>query len=118
MRVLIVEDDEAIAAPLAKGLEREGLDVDRVETGAAALTRAFESGCDVVLLDLGLPDLDGFDVCRALRALCDVASSNPNSIDDLKLAAQEARTRGLITQREISAAKEVASCRELITSLF
>jgi two-component system, OmpR family, response regulator RegX3 len=72
MRVLIVEDDDAIARPLAKGLEREGLDVDRVETGEAALGRAAERAFDVVLLDLGLPDRDGFDVCRELRATSDV----------------------------------------------
>jgi two-component system, OmpR family, response regulator RegX3 len=72
MRVLIVEDDDAIATPLAKGLEREGLDVDRVETGAAALAWVADSAFDVVLLDLGLPDRDGFDVCRELRARSDV----------------------------------------------
>jgi DNA-binding response OmpR family regulator len=72
MRVLIVEDDDAIATPLAKGLEREGLEVDRVETGADALGRSLEDRFDVVLLDLGLPDLDGFDVCRELRARSDV----------------------------------------------
>jgi DNA-binding response OmpR family regulator len=72
MRVLIVEDDDAIATPLAKGLEREGLAVDRVETGNAALDRSATSPFDVVLLDLGLPDRDGFDVCRELRARSDV----------------------------------------------
>ncbi len=72
MRVLIVEDDDAIATPLTKGLEREGLDVDRVETGSAALELAAEHRFDVVLLDLGLPDRDGFDVCRELRARSDV----------------------------------------------
>jgi DNA-binding response OmpR family regulator len=76
MRVLIVEDDDAIAAPLAKGLEREGLDVDRVQTGADALGRRLDDPddhpVDVVLLDLGLPDIDGFDVCRQLRARSDV----------------------------------------------
>ncbi|MET0421948.1 MAG: response regulator transcription factor [Acidimicrobiia bacterium] len=72
MRVLIVEDDEAIATPLAKGLAREGLTVDRVETGAEALERAAAAEFDVVLLDLGLPDTDGFDVCRQLRARSDV----------------------------------------------
>jgi DNA-binding response OmpR family regulator len=70
MRVLIVEDDEAIAVPLAKGLEREGLAVERVETGADALGNT--AHFDVVLLDLGLPDRDGFDVCRELRARSDV----------------------------------------------
>ena len=72
MRVLIVEDDDAIATPLAKGLEREGLAVDRVETAAAALGSAAGERFDVVLLDLGLPDRDGFDVCRELRARSDV----------------------------------------------
>jgi two-component system, OmpR family, response regulator RegX3 len=72
MRVLIVEDDDAIARPLAKGLEREGLDVDRVETGTDALAHSATGDFDVVLLDLGLPDRDGFDVCRELRARSDV----------------------------------------------
>jgi DNA-binding response OmpR family regulator len=72
MRVLIVEDDDAIATPLAKGLEREGLAVDRVETGTDALARSAAASFDVVLLDLGLPDRDGFDVCRELRARSDV----------------------------------------------
>src|SRR5262245_32767283 len=72
MRVLIVEDDEAIAVPLAKGLEREGLDVDRVETGADALDAVGVTAFDVVLLDIGLPDRDGFAVCRELRAGSDV----------------------------------------------
>jgi len=72
MRVLIVEDDDAIATPLAKGLEREGLAVDRVETGTDALDRSAAAPFDVVLLDLGLPDRDGFDVCRELRARSDV----------------------------------------------
>jgi two-component system response regulator RegX3 len=72
MRVLIVEDDDAIATPLAKGLEREGLEVDRVETGDDALARSAAAPFDVVLLDLMLPDRDGFDVCRELRARSDV----------------------------------------------
>jgi two-component system response regulator RegX3 len=67
MRVLIVEDDDAIATPLAKGLEREGFEVDRVGTGQDALERVTGARFDVVLLDLGLPDRDGFDVCRDLR---------------------------------------------------
>ena len=72
MRVLIVEDDDAIATPLAKGLEREGLQVDRVECGNDALQLSAATVFDVVLLDLGLPDRDGFDVCRELRARSDV----------------------------------------------
>jgi DNA-binding response OmpR family regulator len=66
MRVLIVEDEDAIAVPLADGLEREGWEVDRVATGREALERA--AWADIVLLDVRLPDLDGFAVCRELRA--------------------------------------------------
>jgi two-component system response regulator RegX3 len=64
MRVLIVEDEDAIADPLAEGLRREGFEVDRVATGEAALAAA---PADIVLLDLRLPDMDGLDVCRRLR---------------------------------------------------
>ncbi len=69
MRVLMVEDEDAIAEPLARGLEREGFEVQRAATGEAALGA---DGYDVVLLDLGLPDIDGFDVCRRLRARSEV----------------------------------------------
>jgi two-component system response regulator RegX3 len=69
MEILVVEDDDAIAIPLLKGLEREGFGVRRVATGTAALE---SDHYDVVLLDLGLPDIDGFEVCRQLRANSDV----------------------------------------------
>ncbi|MDF3291576.1 response regulator transcription factor [Streptomyces silvisoli] len=69
MRVLLIEDDDTIAEPLAEGLGRYGFAVDRVGTGAAALDVACP---DMVLLDLGLPDMDGIDVCRALRSRSDV----------------------------------------------
>jgi two-component system, OmpR family, response regulator RegX3 len=65
VRVLIVEDEDAIAEPLAEGLRREGFDVARAATGAEALAA---TGADVVLLDLRLPDRDGFDICRELRS--------------------------------------------------
>ncbi len=70
MRVLLVEDDDAIAEPLMQGLKREGLTVQRVATGRDALAAG---PVDLVLLDLGLPDLDGLEVCRQLRATSDVA---------------------------------------------
>src|SRR5690349_20560640 len=64
-RLLVVEDEPAIATPLREGLEREGFAVTIVGTGNAALLAAAEA--DLVLLDLGLPDMDGADVCRELR---------------------------------------------------
>jgi DNA-binding response OmpR family regulator len=69
MRVLVVEDEEAIAEPLAEGLRREGFAVTVAGTAAEALAAA---ETDVVLLDLRLPDGDGLDVCRELRARSDV----------------------------------------------
>jgi two-component system response regulator RegX3 len=65
MRILVVEDEDTIAEPLVAGLQREGFDVDRAATGAAALDESLRP--DLVLLDLRLPDMDGLDVCRALR---------------------------------------------------
>ncbi len=69
MKVLLVEDDDSIAEPLARGLERDGFSVRRVATAADALA---DPSSDVVLLDLGLPDLDGFEVCRRIREVSDV----------------------------------------------
>jgi DNA-binding response OmpR family regulator len=66
MQVLIVEDDDSIAVPLSEGLRREGYATRRVATGAAAL--AGGDTVDVVLLDLRLPDVDGYTVCRELRS--------------------------------------------------
>jgi two-component system, OmpR family, response regulator RegX3 len=68
VRILVVEDEDAIADPLTAGLRREGFAVERAATGAAALDAA---AADVVLLDLRLPDLDGLDVCRTLRERSD-----------------------------------------------
>jgi two-component system, OmpR family, response regulator RegX3 len=68
MRVLLVEDDPTIAVPLIRGLGREGFVVTHAETGAEARTELrAEPETDVVLLDLGLPDVDGFELCRELR---------------------------------------------------
>jgi DNA-binding response OmpR family regulator len=66
---LLVEDEDAIAEPLAEGLLREGFVVERVATGEEALAA---EAPDLVLLDLGLPDTDGFSVCRELRRRSDV----------------------------------------------
>ena len=65
MKLLLVEDEDAIAVPLAEGLRREGFVVERVATGGGALEAATP---DLVLLDVGLPDMDGFSVCRELRS--------------------------------------------------
>jgi DNA-binding response OmpR family regulator len=65
VRLLLVEDDPSIATPLLEGLERHGFDVEHLRSGAAAIDQA--PAFDLVLLDLGLPDLDGKEVCRQIR---------------------------------------------------
>jgi DNA-binding response OmpR family regulator len=66
-QLLVVEDDDGIALPLVRTLDREGYAVERVATGSAGLERAARGDVDLVVLDLGLPDVDGLDVCRQLR---------------------------------------------------
>jgi DNA-binding response OmpR family regulator len=69
MHVLLVEDDDAIAAPLAKGLERQNFSVHRESTGLGAVAAISATPTpNLVLLDLGLPDIDGYEVCRRIRA--------------------------------------------------
>jgi DNA-binding response OmpR family regulator len=65
--LLLVEDDERISQPLVRLLEHEGFEIIHVAQGHDALVAARDSSPDLVLLDLSLPDIDGLDVCRALR---------------------------------------------------
>ncbi|WP_329058505.1 response regulator transcription factor [Amycolatopsis sp. NBC_01480] len=71
MRVLLVEDDDRVAGALVPALTRRGLAMQRLASGAGVLDRVHE--VDVVLLDLGLPDVDGVVLCRQIRAVSDVA---------------------------------------------
>ena len=66
-RVLLVEDDRAISGPLERGLAREGYEVVTRSDGPAGLSAGLDRHVDVVVLDLGLPGLDGLEVCRRLR---------------------------------------------------
>src|SRR5688572_8257398 len=68
-RVLLAEDDQAISEPLARALRREGYDVEVCEDGPGALESATgDLPVDLVVLELGLPGMDGLEVCRRLRA--------------------------------------------------
>jgi DNA-binding response OmpR family regulator len=71
-RVLVVEDDNAITDVLRRTLRQEGHEVRASADGVAALRAAEEFVPDLVILDLGLPGLDGVEVCRRLRAESDV----------------------------------------------
>jgi DNA-binding response OmpR family regulator len=66
--VLLAEDDPAIAEPLSRALHREGYTVQVVVDGPSALEAANAGGADLLVLDLGLPGMDGLEVCRRLRS--------------------------------------------------
>ncbi|MBC7596909.1 MAG: response regulator, partial [Kineosporiaceae bacterium] len=60
-KVLVVEDDDGIAIPLVRMLQREGYEVNRVAAGLPAVECVAKGDVDLVLLDLGLPDIDGLE---------------------------------------------------------
>ncbi len=66
--ILLIEDDEGIAEPLVFGLQSEGMHVFSAPNGARGLALARSEHPDVILLDVMLPDMDGFAICRTLRA--------------------------------------------------
>jgi len=68
--LLVVEDDETIGRLLQSTLRSQGHEVTWQRTGHSAVQQAAHITADLVLLDLGLPDLDGVEVCRRLRAVC------------------------------------------------
>ena len=68
MRVLVVEDEEKLAGLIRRGLTRHGLAVDVTAAGEDALWMAGSTPYDAIVLDVNLPGIDGFEVCRRLRA--------------------------------------------------
>jgi len=67
MRLLVVEDEDKMRSLLRRGLEQAGYAVDEAENGQVGLARALDGGYDAIVLDILLPDVDGFEVCRRLR---------------------------------------------------
>ena len=67
MRVLIVEDDAKLTSLLQRGLSRDGMAIDIASSGEDALPRAEATEYDAIVLDVMLPGIDGFEVCRRLR---------------------------------------------------
>ncbi len=81
-RILIVEDEINIATPVKTYLERAGFDVAHALTGSAALQMLVETPPNLVVLDLNLPDIDGLEVCRRIRALSQVPIIMVTARDD------------------------------------
>jgi DNA-binding response OmpR family regulator len=70
--ILLVEDDERIRTSMRLALEDEGYEIDEAASGETALERFAEQGADVVLIDIMLPGMDGFEACRQLRRVSTV----------------------------------------------
>jgi two-component system response regulator MprA len=83
MRILIVDDDRAVREALRRALTLGGFDVQLAEDGEQALERIVQSIPDVVVLDIGLPGIDGLEVCRRVRRL-------GNRVPILMLTARDA----------------------------
>jgi DNA-binding response OmpR family regulator len=86
-RVLLAEDDTSISEPLSRALRREGYQVEVTEDGPATLSRALSDEVDLVVLDIGLPEIDGLEVCRRVRA-----EGNPVPVLILTARADEVDT--------------------------
>ncbi|RJS46266.1 response regulator transcription factor [Nocardioides cavernaquae] len=128
-RLLLLEDDDSVAVPLLRALQREGYAVQRVASGAEGLAVVAAGGVDLVLLDLGLPDIDGLEVCRQLRAdgydggilMLTGRDSELDRVDGLDVGADDylpkpfglaelfARTRALLRRTRPAASSTVAT---------
>lgn len=97
MRVLLVEDDELIANGVRDALKRKAYQVDWINDGRQALMAATDNAFDLIILDLGLPGLDGLDVLSAMRTrnnntptiIVSARDSARNRIDGLNTGADD-----------------------------
>jgi two-component system KDP operon response regulator KdpE len=98
--ILVVEDDPAVAHVLAAALRARGYGVRVAATGRAALDGAWNDQPDVVVLDLGLPDADGIDVCRAMRTWFPnpIIVLSADGAEDRKIAALEEGADDYVTK--------------------
>jgi DNA-binding response OmpR family regulator len=97
LNVLLVEDDEAISGPLKRGLRREGYSVRLLGDGPRALSAGLDPAVGLVVLDVGLPGMDGLEVCRLLRSarpklqilLLTVRPEEAHAVDGLDAGADD-----------------------------
>jgi len=97
---LVVEDEDSIAALVRSYLERDGFTIVRARTGEEALTMLERNPVRLVVLDIGLPDIDGFDVCSRIRersrvpvVMLTARGEEPDRINGLELGADDYVTK-------------------------
>lgn len=95
MRILVVEDEQDLAAAIATGLRREGYAVDLADLGGMAIGKLESTEYDLVCLDLNLPDMDGLEVCRWIRAGNALADPEPRVLMLTARDSLEERVAGL-----------------------
>ena len=122
-RVLIVEDERRIARFLQMELEHEGMNTAIEDNGRRAYERIVQENYDLVLLDVMLPDMDGFTICRKVRELSQVPIimlTAKDDIDDkvqgLDIGADDYITKPFATPELLARMREIgrASCRERV----
>jgi two-component system response regulator RegX3 len=131
-RILVADDELDIAEPVIYALTREGFEVESVADGEAALERARSGSYDLVLLDVMMPKLSGFDVCRTLRTESDIPiimltarDAEVDRVLGLELGADDyvpkpfstaelvSRVRALLRRRELDREQSRAAIREV-----
>jgi len=118
-RVLLVEDEPAIARAVAYALERDGFTVDSVEDGETGLDRALSEPYDVVILDLMLPKLPGTEVCRRLRResvvpvlMLTAKTAEVDRVTGLEIGADDYVTKPFSTAELVSRVRALLRRRE------
>jgi DNA-binding response OmpR family regulator len=111
---LVVEDEESIAALVHTYLERDGFTVVRAERGEDALGELERRPIRVVVLDIGLPDMDGFDVCRRIRSnsrvpilMLTARDEEPDRVSGLELGADDYLTKPFSPRELLARVKAV-----------
>jgi len=111
---LVVEDEDSIASLVRSYLEREGFTIVRARTGAEALAELERNPVRVVVLDIGLPDIDGFDVCSRIRersrvpvVMLTARDEEPDRISGLELGADDYVTKPFSPRELLARVKAV-----------
>ena len=92
-RILVVDDDEMVLMALDELLKPEGYDVQTVSSGTEALQKLNQNGYDLLMLDVIMPEMDGFELCKKIRGL-DQYKDTPIVFLTAK-SREEDRARGL-----------------------